>query len=134
MGVQEFIAVAGLLVGASESRKARRATSRQREAERNISVIKQRREKRNQLRQARAARAEVIAQGVGQGGAVAAPSPPVSGAVGGIESQYAYNLSFLDQVSQQNIFAFNASQQASVFQSRASTATSIASTAAKFID
>lgn len=121
VGVSIFFGVVGLLQG----RKAQKATARAQKAERNIQLAKQRREKRNQLRQARAQRAEIIAQGIGQGGAVTEPTSTTAGAVAGVESQYAYNLSFLDQTSALNQQAFQARQEASVFEGRARVAGAI---------
>jgi len=133
MAFTAFTAVFALESSRQQS-KARKAQARQAEAQRNIDIAKQRREKRNQLRRARVQKAEVVAQGIGQGGAVSRPSTAVSGAVGGIESQYAYNLSFLDTVSAQNQAAFQASSEARVFESKARTYGTVSSTAKTFID
>ena len=133
MGLQGFVAVAGLLFQRQAQKRQARAQSKRLEAEKNISLIKQRREKRNQLRRARSAQAEIQAQGIAQGGSVTDPSSSTSGGVGGVQSQYAFNLSFLDQVATQNQIALNASQEANVFGAKANTFGTVASTAAKFI-
>jgi len=133
MGAAGVLFVGGLLFQHSAQRRQVRAQAKRLEAEKNISIIKQKREKRNQLRRARATQAEIQAQGIAQGGSVTDPSSAVSGAVGGVQSQYAYNLSFLDQVSAQNQIAFQASQEANVFGAKARTAGAVASTASKFI-
>jgi len=121
VGVSLFFGVVGLVQG----RKAAKARARQREAERNIQIAKQKREKRNQLRRARAERASIVAQGIGQGGAVQDPTSATQGAVAGVESQYAYNLSFLDTAASLNQQAFSASQEAGVFESRSRTAAAL---------
>lgn len=123
VGVTLFSAV----LSYSQGRKASKARARTAEAERNIQITRQKREKRNQLRQARAQRAEVIAQGIGQGGSVTDQTSTTQGAVSGIESQYAYNLSFLDTTSSLNQKAFQANQEASVFESKARLAGAVSS-------
>jgi len=135
-GVEIFfgaLALFGLASGQQAQRKAAKASAQRAQAERNISIARQRREKRNQLRRARAQRAEVVAQGIGQGGAVSRPSTAVSGAVGGIQSQYAYNLSFLDTVSAQNQAAFQASSRQRVFESKARTFGAVTSVSTSFM-
>ena len=127
-----FFTIVGLLEGGRQRRIAAGERARQAAAEREIAKTKQRREKRNQLRQARAQRAAIVAQGVGQGGAAQDPSSAVSGATAGVESQYAYNLSFLDTVSAQNTRAFEASTAARSAEGRAREAQAISSTASSF--
>lgn len=135
-GVDLFLgglALFGLYQQNEQQGKANEATSRRIEAERKISVLKQKREKRNQLRKARVQRASVVAQGVGQGGSASAPSSNVQGATAGLESQYAYNLSFLDQAKGLNTQALAASEQANVFTSNANTAGAVSAFASTFI-
>ena len=129
-----FLGVVSTFVSMQASSQAAGARSRQAEAQRNIAITKQKREKRNQLRKARQAQAEVVAQGVAQGGTAGAPSSAVSGGVAGVGSQYAYNLSFLDQVGAFSQEAFSASQSAAAYESTARTAGAAAGVAFKFAE
>lgn len=128
-----IIAIGATVNASEESKRASAARQRQAEAEKKISILQQKREKRNQLRQARVQRAAVQAQAIGQGGSAASPSSATQGAQAGIESQYAYNLSFLDQAQAYNAQAFKASSEARVFESKARESSSYAGLATAFM-
>lgn len=121
------IGITSLLHTIRIEEEAKTERKKKSQAERNIAKIKQRREKRNQLRKARAGRAEIIAQGVAQGGSVGAPGSAVQGGIAGVESQYAYNISFLDQVEAQNQAAFESSQKIQDLESQRRTTQTIGS-------
>ncbi len=129
-----FLGVVSTFASMQASSQEAAARGKQIEAQRNIAITKQKREKRNQLRAARKAQAEITAQGVAQGGTAGAPSSAVSGGIAGVGSQYAYNLSFLDQVGAFNQEAFSASQDAAEAGSRAKTFGAAAGVAFKFAD
>ena len=121
------IGVSTLLHSLRIEEEAKTARKKKSQAERNIAVVKQKREKRNQLRKTRQARADIIAQGVGTGGSVGAPSSAVSGGTGAVDSQYAYNISFLDTLEAQNQSAFESSQKIQDLESDKRTTQTIAS-------
>lgn len=96
------IGIIGLLVAGGAAIASRRSQKKARKfqekgqlAQRNIADLQNARSRRQQLVQARRARAQIIAQGenAGIGG-----GSQVSGAVGSVQTQAAENVSFLNQL------------------------------------
>ena len=94
-----FVSAVGLMAGMSYQRKQQRAQQKQIEAQNRMQAARNAREKRAQLRQARIQQAQIAAQQEAMGGAAQAPGSAAQGATSSISSQYAANVSFLDQMT-----------------------------------
>lgn len=113
MGIVAAVtAVAGTAASVLSSQQQASAQKKQIEAQRRMADIENARQRREAVRQARIARASVVAQGETQG---VSGSTGVAGGVAGIQGQEAYNLSFLNQMQ-------NLNQQAAVFSQQAADA------------
>ncbi len=102
-------AVAGAVASSDQSRRATHATQDAARAQQNLARVENIRQKQEQFRRERAARADIIAGGEAVG---ASESSGVTGGVSGVESTAAGNVSFLntaqaatDYITEKNIFA-----------------------------
>lgn len=112
------VAAAGTVASAQQQRKASRAQRRSQETQQRIADVQASRERREQVRQARVARANLQAQAVGAGVETSSSAQVGQAQVG---QQLAGNLSFLDTVG-------DLSRQASIFNIQAAQAQSRAAT------
>lgn len=127
-----YLFAASTVYTATQQSKARKAEARRQEAQNRIAALKQQREARNALRKSRIAKAQAQAEAVSSGTTPGAISSGAAGAVGSIESQYAYNLSFLDKAGAYNTQAQVFGQQAADYRGKAEVGKAISNTASVF--
>lgn len=129
MGIE--VALLAVAIGAtatsySQSRKAASAARQQSQIQQRMADMKAARERRDAVRQARIARAEIEQLGASTG---TSGSSGVAGGVGSVQSQLGYNLSFLDNMQSMSGQASIFAQKQITAETNAQTASSIASTA-----
>lgn len=107
-----FVAAVGAMMTYSYQKKQARAQQKAIDAQNKMQAARNAREKRAQLRQARIQQAQIAAQQEAMGGAAQTPGSAAQGATSSISSQYAANVSFLDQMTQLSSESAAARQQA----------------------
>jgi hypothetical protein len=130
-GVGAVASVAGTIQSGKASKKAAAARQRSLEAQRKIAEVKNARERRNAVREARIKRAQALSVGTQQG---AGGSSGLTGATSSIGSQLGSGLSFLDTSkslsNEANIF----SQASAGYSSEANTWAGIAGLGSTIFD
>lgn len=112
-----------------EQRDARKDAKKAEKAAANKAAVENAKARRDQVAQARRARAQIIAQGENSG---LGGGSQVAGAAGSVQSQLAYNTSFLNDLSQLDQARFKFQSDAAGHLSKADTYSAVSSVSQNF--